>query len=118
MLRKTFVTLALLTALQPATASRVVEQIERGVELTLNQLSLPSADGGTVSFRECTDCPIKTHVLMADAIFTTNGQIVGLPDLLRFAEDIEDRPSAAERTMAVVFLDIATNRVTRIEVRE
>lgn len=115
---KLLVTLALVFALDMAQATRVVEHVERAVELTLNQLSLPSADGGTVSFRECEECPLSTHVLRADTVLQANGQVVVFADLLRVAEDIRSKPNGAERAMAVVFLHVDTGRITRIEVRE
>jgi hypothetical protein len=105
-------------AVDTAVATRVVEQVERAVELTLDQLKLPTADGGTISFRECEECPIKTHVLTDTTVFSANRQIVGLQDLLRVADEIRDKPNGAKQAMAVVFLDLKTERITRIEVRE
>jgi hypothetical protein len=110
--------LPLVLAVDTAAATRVVEQVERAVELTLDQLKLPSPGGETVSFRECDDCPIKTHVLQNTTVYTANRQIVGLPDLLRVAQEIEGKPNGAKEAMAVVFLDLKTERITRIEVRE
>jgi hypothetical protein len=114
---KLVVALALVLGLDTAGAVRVVEQVERAVELTLDQLTLPSQDGSTVSFRECDDCPVKTHVLQNTTVYTANRQVVGLTDLLRIAQEIESK-NRAQQAMAVVFLDIATDRITRIEVRE
>jgi hypothetical protein len=114
---KLLVALALVLNFDTAGAVRVVEQVERAVELTLDQLKLPSEGGSTVSFRECDDCPIKTHVLQNTTVYMANRQVVGLPDLLRIAQEIE-RKNGAQQAMAVVFLEIATDRITRIEVRE
>jgi hypothetical protein len=50
-------------------------------------------------------------------MYMANRQVVGLPDLLRIAQEIESK-NRAQQAMAVVFLDIATERITRIEVRE
>ena len=44
-------------------ALRVIEQVERAVELTLGELTLPAAEGGTVSFSECPTCGVSTHRL-------------------------------------------------------
>lgn len=115
---KRLVALALVLGFDTAGAVRIVEQVERAVELTLDQLTLPSEGGSTVSFRECDACPVKTHVLPVTAVYTANQHIVGLADLLRIARGIGSKPNGAKRAMAVVFLDIATERITRIEVRE
>lgn len=115
---KTLVALSLVLAVDTAAATRVVEQVERAVELTLDQLKLPNPGGETVSFRECEDCPIKTHVLPATTVYLANQQVVALPDLLRIAGEISDKPNGAAQAMAVVFLDLKTDRITRIEVRE
>ena len=114
----TLVALALVLGCDTAGAVRVVEQVERAVELTLDQLTLPSQGGSTISFRECDDCSIKTHVLPNTTVYMANQQIVGLPDFLRIAHEIEGKPNGAKQAMAVVFLDIATERITRIEMRE
>ena len=55
MMRKLLVTISLLLLLDTASALRVIEQVERAVELTLGELSLPDDEGGTVSFSECAD---------------------------------------------------------------
>jgi len=115
---KLLLALPFVLAVDTAGATRVVEQVERAVELTLDQLKLPAADGGTISFRECEQCPINTHILTATTVYSANRQVVGLQDLLRVADDIRGKPNGAQQAMAVVFLDLKTERITRIEVRE
>jgi hypothetical protein len=117
MIRKTLIAVALLLALDTAGAVRVLEQTERPVELTLAELTLPSGDGGTVSFRECAGCSLSTHRLMDDTELRANGLTVSVADFLRIAGEIKDRPNGAKNAMAVVFLDVATGRITRIELR-
>ena len=63
MMRKLLVTISLLLLIDTAAALRVIEQVERAVELTLGELSLPSAEGGTISFSECPTCGVSTHRL-------------------------------------------------------
>jgi hypothetical protein len=96
----------------------VLEQVERPLELTLADLTLPVADGGTISFRECPACSLSTHRLMASTEYRVNGQTVPVADFLRIAGEIGDKPNGAEKAMAVVFLDLETGRITRFEVRE
>ena len=114
MARKLIVTLAFLLLANSAAALRVIEQVERPVELTLVQLTLPPASGTTVSFSECPTCSTSTHRLSDATVFKVNGQILALPEFLLAANEI----SNAESAVAIVFLDLATERITRIEVRE
>jgi hypothetical protein len=118
MTRKALLAAALLLAFNTAGAVRVLEQVERPIELALADLTLPSADGGTISFRECGACGLSTHRLMDSTEYRVNGQTVPVVDFLRIADEIGDKPNGAEKAMAVVFLDLATGRITRIELRE
>jgi hypothetical protein len=118
MIRKAVVTVALFAMLEPAGAVRVVEQVERAVELTLADLTLPTADGSTVSFRECEGCSITTHRLTDATELRANGRAVPLPEFLLIAGEIDDKPDGSANAVAVVFLNIATGRITRIELRE
>ena len=118
MIRKLLVTISLLLVLDTASALRVIEQVERAVELTLGDLSLPDAEGGTVSFSECATCGISTHRLTASTVFQANRQTVPFAEFIRIAELIADKPNGKTSAIAVVFLDIETGRITRIEIRE
>jgi hypothetical protein len=51
-------------------------------------------------------------------VFTVNGHAVPFAEFLRIAGEIRQRPTGADNTFAGVFLDIASGRVTRIELRE
>lgn len=118
MIRRAVVTLALLSMLEPASADRVVEQVERAVELSLAGLTLPAGEGSTVSFRECEGCPLSTHRLTDETELRANGQRLPLPEFLLAAGEIKGKPGGADNALAFVFLDIKTGRLTRIEVRE
>ena len=118
MLRKLLDATSLLLLIDSAAALRVIEQVERAVELTLGELSLPSAEGGTVSFSECPTCGVSTHRLTASTVFQANRQTVPFVEFMRIAELIADKPDGKTNAVAVVFLDIETGRITRIEIRE
>jgi hypothetical protein len=117
MARKLLVTLALLLLIDTAGAVRVLEQAERPVELTLSDLSLPAAGGSTISFSECATCGSSTHRLTDQTVYKANGRVVALADFLLVADEIRAIPNGAANAMAVVFLDIETGRITRIELR-
>jgi hypothetical protein len=118
MTRKILIAVALLATLDTANAVRVLELVERAVELSLADLTLPAPGGSTVSFAECPRCSISTHRLTDETTYVANGQTLPLVDFLRVAAEIRERPSGAESAAAAVFLDIATGRVTRIQLRE
>ena len=118
MTRQLLIVIAALLALDTANATRVLDQVENGFELTLSDLNLPSQGGQTISFSACPRCGIDTRRLMDTTVFKVNGHEVPLEEFLRIAAQIRERPTDAARTFAGVFLDIASGRVTRIELRE
>jgi hypothetical protein len=118
MIAKAFIAATLLLAFNTAGAVRVVEQVERAVELTLGDLILPSAGGSTISFRQCATCSINTHQLTDSTEFKANGQTVQLVDFLRIADEIASKPNGKNTAVAAVFLDINTGRLTRVALRE
>lgn len=116
MTRQILAALALMLVIDTAAAVRVLEQIERPVELTLGDLRF-SAGGGTISFSECATCGLSTHLLTDSTVYEVNGRALPLVDFLRIIDEIRDRPNGDDATMAAVFLDIATGRVARVAVR-
>ena len=115
---KLFTAAVLLLAFDTAGAVRVIEQVERAVELTLGDLMLPSPGGSTISFRECATCTINTQQLTDSTEFKANGQTVQLVDFLRIADEIASKPNGKSSAVAAVFLDINSGRLTRVELRE
>jgi hypothetical protein len=107
-------TFALLVATATADATRVLEQPERSVELSLAQLALPSSGGGGLTFKECADCPYSTHVLTQATQYFANGQTLPFEEFARVVAELEGNRRAADRAFAVVFLDVDTGRVTRV----
>ena len=51
-------------------------------------------------------------------MFQANRQTVPFVEFMRIVELIADKPNGEDRAVAVVFIDIETGRITRIEVRE
>jgi hypothetical protein len=116
MTRQILATIALLLLIETAGAVRVIEQIERPVELTLGDITF-SAGGGTISFSECATCGLSTHRLTDSTVYEVNARALPLAEFLGVIEEIRDRPNGDARTVAAVFLDLASGRVTRVEVR-
>ena len=117
MTRQILATLVLLLALDTAGAVRVIEQVERPVELTLAEITF-AAGGRTISFSECARCGVSTHRLLDSTVYELNDRALPLAELLRVVDEIRERRDGADTAIAVVFLDIASGRVTRVEVRE
>jgi len=99
-----------------AHAFRVLEQVEYSVELMLRELKLPADVGGTVQYRACASCSVKTHAVTAETKYILNERVLPLAEFLAEIETIRDRPSVQERTIAGVFLDINTERVNKVVV--
>jgi len=102
--------LALLLALTAPAGARTVIELERGVELLLANVKLPTADSGTVSFKTCADCAYRTHRTMDGTVYVANGRALPLPEFLR----VVDAEAANDDAVVAVFLDIASERVTRV----
>ena len=118
MTRQILIAIAALLVLDTASATRVIEQTESSVELTLGDLNLPTISGEMISFSACPTCSVSTHRLTDTTVFKVNGNQVPFAEFLRIAAEISDRSSGADNTFAGVFLDVASGRVTRIEIRE
>lgn len=108
---------ALLLGVGHANAFRVFNSLETAVELSLSALTLPTSSSGSVSFRACEDCPIATHRLIGQTSYVLNGKPVAFVDLLAFDEAMRNNRTAREATLATVFLDVNSQRVTRIVIR-
>lgn len=117
MTSRILLSLACLLTLDTAGAVRVIEQVERAIELTLAELNLPDEAGGTISFRECDTCGISTHRLTEGTLFTVDGQSVDAASFLQAATELRERADGAARSLATVYLDLDSGRVTRIQLR-
>jgi hypothetical protein len=109
-------TLALLGFMSSAGAFRVMGQPERPVELALSGLTLPQGTGGSVTVRSCETCRISTHQFAEGARFVVDGRAVKFPDFLKVVNDIKGSPQTQDRTLVGVYVDVTTERVTRITI--
>jgi len=116
MFRQILVATVALLVLDTASAVRVLELVERAVELTLDDLSLPSDGGSTISFSECPTCGVSTHRLTDQTVYEVNRRPLPLVEFLSVAADLRERQNSS--AVATVYLDIASGRVTRVAVRE
>ena len=114
----TLLVMLLTSLLVDAARAGALEEVERAVEVTLDQLTLPAANGDAIRFRECPTCESRTHRFSASTVFQVAGQTLPVPDFVRFAHRVADRPKGAARAIVVVFLDVTTGGVTRVELRE
>jgi hypothetical protein len=109
------IAIALVLSFHTAGAVRVLEQIERAVELTLGGIiTLPTSEDGTVSFHDCPTCGISTHRVTAGTVYQASGQSLSLVDFVRVTEQLSSQPGKDDSVIVTVFLDIASGRVTRL----
>jgi len=97
-----------------ANALRVIEDVEGSVEIALRDLTLPGDDTGTVVYRACATCTVKTHSVTASTSYHLNGQAMPFVEFSAAIDEIRDKPSVEGRTLAGVFFDLNTQRVTRV----
>jgi hypothetical protein len=112
-------TLALLGLMRSAGAGGLplLEQIERPYELALGQLTLPKDTSGTVTVHECDSCRFSSHALTGATKFLLDGRAVPYADFLQAVTDLRLSSSALNQTVVNVYVDIATERVTRVAIR-
>ena len=110
---KPLLIVALLLSFAAPAGARTIIALERAFAVTLPSVRLPAGDVGTVSFKTCADCAYRTHRTMATTGYEANGRSLPLSELLRVVDDIE-RAGKQDDTVVAVFLDIATERVTRV----
>jgi hypothetical protein len=109
--------LALLGFMGSASAFRVLGQPERPFELTLSQLTLPKDTAGSVTLRECDTCRMSTRRFVDGAKFVVDGRELRYDDFLLVVNDLRGNPKTNDSTVANVYIDIATERVTRVAIR-
>jgi hypothetical protein len=111
---KILATFALLALFGTAHAARVLEQPEQGYELSLEQLTLPSSAGGGVTMKRCDECSYSTHILTSATQYYVNGQILPFDEFKQIADELRGNRRALETTLAGLFIDVETGRVTRL----
>jgi|SRR6185503_4237137 len=111
---KIFATVALIAMFGSARAERVLEQPEEGYELTLPQLTLPSSASGGVTMKRCDSCAYSTHVLTGSTEYFVNGHAVPFIEFKQKVDELRDERRPPEATVACVFIDVDTGRVTRL----
>jgi hypothetical protein len=105
---------ALIGFMNTAGALRVIEQVERPFEATVAQLALPGAATGTLTFRPCADCTFESHRMDVTTRFLVNRHEVPYADFVRAFKAAKGSEATAQATMANVYVDLATGRVTRL----
>jgi hypothetical protein len=111
---RTFLAIALTFAFGTASAARTLEVVEGAYELALPVVTFPTADGGFVRFRPCTECDaVALGVTSQTRYFTRAGEL-GRADFLVAVDDI--RQTQENRALVIIFYDLASKRVTRIAV--
>jgi hypothetical protein len=116
MMTRILVAAALLAAFASANATRVLAPVESSVEVSLANLTLPMDAGGTVTLRACADCPYSSHRLTDGARFRINRKAATLDEVLDYVTASRQSRAAIDNTLVTVFLDVNTERVTRISI--
>jgi hypothetical protein len=117
MTTRIFALLVLLGFMSSAGAFRVLGQPERPFELTLGQVTLPRDTGGSVTLRECDNCRMSSRRFVDNAAFLVDGRALRYADFLQVITDLRASPTANDNTMVNVYVDVVTEKVTRIAIR-
>jgi hypothetical protein len=116
---RSLLTMALaLGLLAPAAAQtrRAIEQSELPYELTLDQVRLPTAAGGTLTVRACADCQLSSHSVTTGTRFFVNGRELPYADFMAAVAEVRKAAGRDQAVFVGVFVDGASQRVNRIMV--
>ncbi len=116
MMLRALLAATLLAAFSNANAIRVLDPVESAVEVAVANLTLPMDAGGTVTLRACADCAYSSHRLSDGAHFRLNGKTATLQEVLDYVAATRQSRAAMDNTLVTVFLDVNTERVTRISI--
>jgi hypothetical protein len=117
MMSRILVLAAMLFAFANANATRVLDPVESAVEVSLANLTLPASATGTITLRECNDCPYSNHRLGDGATFLVNRKPATFEEMTEFVAAARQSRAAIDGTLVTVFLDVNTARITRISLR-
>jgi hypothetical protein len=115
--KRILATVALLAVFGTAQATRILEQPERSYELSLSQLTLPSAANGGLTVKPCADCAYSTHILTGATGYFVNDRSLPFAEFSRVTEDLRANQNTARRVFVGVYIDVETGRVNRVTVR-
>ncbi len=105
-----------LTLTSTAAAYRVLEQREDAYEFRLAEITLPEIESGLVTFRSCDACALTSLRLSPQTVLRIDGTTF---DFARFREAVDEIgaiENGPDDTHVAIFYDIATGRLTRIEI--
>lgn len=105
--------LLVLFGIQPASAVRVLELLERSYELRLSDANLPRSAGDSVTFKACEECSTESIAVTASTGYFLAEQQVSLADFRQHAQGLAQQ-GADSRTLLMVHYDIDTRRATRL----
>jgi hypothetical protein len=110
-------TFALLAVFATAQAARILEQPERSYELSLTQVTLPSAANGGLTVKPCPSCSYSTHVLTATTEYLVNNRSLPFQEFSGVTENLRANTDLARRVFVGVYVDVETGRVNRVTLR-
>ncbi len=106
----------LLGGISSAWAYRVIEQTEDAYELGLNEVLLPLAVTGSVTFNPCPTCPTDSFHVPPATTYSVNGTPLEFKDFLEAVQAIRKMDGGNQNTAVYLFFDIESRRVNRLHV--
>ena len=94
----------------PAAADFVT--IERAYEVALKDIRLPLSDYGTIAYKECSTCEIKTTDVDSNTRWLVNGTAVSFKKFREVVGQVVDR----EKETVTVLRHLERDRVTEVSV--
>ena len=96
MIRRVLIAAIVFSLGLPAAAQ--MRTIAEAHELTLSDIRLPQSEAGTIAFRRCESCPMRTKRVSADMLWIFNGRSLSLEDFRLEVARLPDH-SAVDATL-------------------
>ncbi len=106
-----------LWALTATAGMRVLEQVEQPYELDLSAVQMPAGPAGTVSFKTCDTCRLELRSVYSGTKYFVNGRELAFKDFLPAVQSLRAATSRSSLPFVGLFVDLQSQRVTRITVR-
>ena len=102
---------AILLGLSPL-AGADFRTVQQGYEVSLAEVRLPRAEGGTIAFRECAKCNYQTRRVSPETRWLINGRAVSLEKFRAAVARVQNR----KREAVSILHHLEENRVTEVSV--
>jgi hypothetical protein len=105
-------------ALSSSAQAQTLEIVEGAHELSLGLVSLPDNTSGTLIFKTCAACEVKSLRVTTSTTYRVATGPLALPELRERVDALKNSSIASDEIPVTVFYSMATGDVTRVSVHD